>query len=227
MPTYKSPVQAFIQKRPSLAIAIAVGFIVMVSLLGWLLLRQATTELSKAEVVMVEFSDGQNSVVVRRDGTVTINTPYGTFTQKWSKEKVEAFFARINDLDFDALTEFVGGDLAVQLTFQDGSQSIILIEELSEEIVGTLEDALEETYTTEVTLPVSSPVSDPFADDESDDDSATEEEESGSGGETSSTEEENPWFGGEDSADPEVFGCEEIDATTGRKVVISNTVCLD
>jgi hypothetical protein len=214
----------FIQENPLLALGGVVIFIVIIGLAGLFINSLATRPPKNPQVAVVTFNDGQNTVTVGRNGLVTIRTPRGTYTQNWDPDKIRRFFAALDNLDFDQLTQFVGTGVAIQLTMNGGGTFNISINDVSGEVADTFEAALTNTYAasksaTLVTpkpllpgitpqptgVPARTPLPTPGGN---------------NGGST------NPWQTGTDIKDTKTFGCGQVDAKTGKKVIVSNTVCM-
>jgi len=210
-------VNDFIQKNPLAALGIMIALVAIIGLIGWGMYALITKPETPPKVVTVTFGDGQNSVTVERNGKVTIKTPFGTFTQTWDPAKVKQFFESLENLDFDQLTQFIGTGMAVELTLADGEKVMVVIDAALEETVNLIQETLEDIYEEEgVTfIPSPLPTLEPFP-----------VPTTGTTPTPSPTPSSyNPWKTGNDVEDPEVFGCEQIDPKTGRKIIISNTVC--
>jgi hypothetical protein len=209
---------SYIQSHP---VPTLVGLVLILSLVVggiWGINKIINRPKPAPEVMTVTFGDGQNTVTVNTDGTVTITTPFGTYTQNWDKEKIRQFFANVDNLDFDLLTKFIGTGLAIQLTMGDGRVITVTADNKVEAITNQLQQILDETYgdyenqqkiiptpLPEVIIPVP----------------ATPIPTSNSNNNSNNSD---PWrTGGE--GDAKVFSCTQIDSKTGKKVIVSSTVC--
>ncbi|NMC36610.1 hypothetical protein GYA49_06245 [Candidatus Beckwithbacteria bacterium] len=222
------PLSDQFRKNPALIIGVALLVVLLLGALGYLTYRQFQPPKKSPEVMVVSFNDGQNEVIVNRNGTVTIKTPHGTFTQKWDPAKIKQFFENIDNLDFDLLSKFIGTDVAITLTFNDGQKIIVAIDPQTEAIADTLEDTLEEVYeeeeseTGQTILPSYIPTPIPTAK-ASTGATPTPTPTSSSSSNSSS---DNPWQQGTEPENAiKTFVCNQYDPATGKKVVISNTLC--
>lgn len=221
----KSKIDELVSNNPVLAIGITILVLGLVVLVGILAKKQFSPKTERKELVKVEFGDGKNSVVVEKNGRVTINTPYGTYVQYWDPEKIRKFFEGLENLDFEALSSYIGGDLAMALTV---GGRVIEISINSPEIqteVDELQTVLETVYKDEDLGDYNNYTGGEDQDgylgnvdkDEGEDDNNID----------SDQEEDNPWETGREIKDVDNFTCEEIDPETGRKIIISNTVCIN
>jgi len=230
MPSKRKTIDDYIQNNSMKSLLIVIIFVGGLLLLGVVLFKQFATGQKMSEVAVVEFADGQNKVVVERNGIVTINTPYGTFTQKWDASKVADFFSRIDNINFDALSEFLGGDLAMTLTMGDGDKIQVMIEELPDLVVDDLQIVLEETYDeNELLLPSHDIYLGKITQINNDaSESGTPTNRSNSGndvvsGDTQDEVSDDPWKGNDNVE--EEFECEYVIDGSGKRVVINNTLC--
>jgi hypothetical protein len=139
-------IDEIIKKNPIVAIGLTVLVLGLVILVGFLVKKQFSPVKERKELVRVEFGDGNNSVVVERNGKVTINTPYGTFVQNWDAEKIRRFFEGLEDLDFDSLSSYIGGDLVMALTIGGEIIEISIDDPVIEIEIDELQEILEEIY---------------------------------------------------------------------------------
>lgn len=223
----RHPIESFIQDRPLVAIGIVVIVIGLLVGLGTMVYQTLTPKPKPAMVAVVEFNDGQNTVTVERTGKVTIKTPFGTFTQQWDKEKIRQFFEQIDDLDFDLLSKFLGLSLAMDLTLANGEQITIYLTEAQDGLTQAIQESLEQIYSDEgkdtgplptlIPLVLNSPSPSPRT-------SVTPQPSvTTSGGKISGGN--NPFKQGTEVEDPTVFNCDTALEQTGKRVVISNTLC--
>jgi hypothetical protein len=213
----KKNLETWVQENSILALIIVLGTILVLAIFGIIVSNKLDSKKDIKTVTTVSFADGQNEITIDRNGNVTIKTPFGTFTQKWDKEKVRRFFENFNNLDFNTLSQFLGTSLAIQLTLSNGEKITIDISEISEDSIDEIIETLEEIYEDEdmEMPPLITPA--PYVPpDEQDDDSDDS---------NGSSDNDDPWHQGSDPVDIEVFECEQVDPITGRRVIISNTVC--
>lgn len=230
MPSKRKTIDDYIQNNSLKSLVIVVVFVGGLLFLGIVLFKQFAGGQRISEVAVVEFADGQNKVVVERNGIVTINTPYGTFTQKWDASKVADFFSRIDNMNFDAISEFLGGDLAITLTMGDGDKIQVMIEELPDVVADDLQIVLEDTYDeNELLLPSHDIYLGQITKTNNDaSESGTPANGNNSGndvvnGVTNDEVIDDPWKGNDNVE--EEFECEYVIDGSGKRVVINNTLC--
>lgn len=141
-----SKIDEMISRNPALAIGVAVGFLLLLSILGFVIYRQMTGPQKMSEISVIEFVDGQNEVIVNRNGNVKVNTPYGSFSQNWDKNKVDDFFANANRMNLNNLTNFVGSDVTIGLTYDSGKKVTAILSEVDKTISDTMQKTLENAY---------------------------------------------------------------------------------
>lgn len=201
-------------KIPTLVFIGASFLILFVTLI--LVLRPQNPQTQSNEVTVVTFNDGSNEVTVDRNGTVTIKTPFGTFTQYWDKEKIRSFFADLENLDFDTLVSYVGTEMAISLTVSNGQTIIIDSSLLPEEILDALQYVLEETYEIEkITVIKTTPP--PFW--------TTPTPRPENAKPTVPPDNDNPWHQGVEPENIEAFSCEAYSVAGGKRVIVSQTLC--
>jgi len=234
--------QETIDQSPNLKYLFIGIVVVLVGLVGWLFWGQLHSNVKRDKVATITLGDGQNQVIVRRDGNVTIKTPYGTFNQKWDPEKIKKFFAQIDNLDFESLSGYLGSDLAIKLTFNDHPEKIIKIEDVPADILQALQDALDEVYNVELAdkLPFLQKPIDNWPNSGNNQDSSSFQNSitnsnsnagnntnTGNNSNQNNNVDNNPWNQGLNVDDPEVFSCDGGTDSSGHKIIISNTVCED
>ena len=100
-------INEWIEKNSLFAIIIVLAFLLISSISIFLIIKSSGKE-NKKTVTTVSFVDGKNEITVDRNtGKVTIKTPTGTFTQYWDQDKINRFFAGLDDLDFESLSKFI------------------------------------------------------------------------------------------------------------------------
>lgn len=165
-------------------------------------------------VTVISLNDGNNEVIVDRNGQVTIKTPFGTFTQYWDKEKIRQFFDNLDDLDFDTLSQYIGTDLAISLTASDGRQIIIDDSQLPQLVLDLLQTTLEQTYEEEQleiikpSIVLNTPKPPVYK--------------------TTATPiviNNNPWHQGIEPENIQPFSCEAYAVSGERRVIVSQTLC--
>lgn len=221
-----------------------IGFVIaiislwLLALIGWGIYNKVN-EGNNKDIAVVSFGDGENKIEVNRNGDVKIQTPFGTYYQRWSKEKIENFFSKFNKLDFDQLTSFVGEGLMIELTTGNGTVISFAYYDGLEEMVKEMQEELEETYReNKEELNIGKYQPDYYFQDnineygqaELSDENEGEMMYFGEGedlgrGDSYEENNENPWNTSNIGADDKNFECKEIDPVTGKKIIISNTVC--
>ncbi len=222
-----------ISGHPIVALCLTLLTLGMIILVGWWLFGNLQGKTFKPTVAVVKFNDGQNEIVIERDGKVTIKTPFGTYTQQWDKEKIKRFLANLDNLDFDTLSNYVGLEYTLQLTLTDGRQVQVIFSEDMDELAEMLEQSLTTVYQDQDQDPTNMNWNTIFTNQNQNilmtptprpSPTAT----FGPGGSTqSSGGSTNPWQQNPEAEEAQSFGCTQIDQTTGKKVVISNTLCID
>jgi hypothetical protein len=222
--------QDFVQKKPAIALAVTLGLIAMLGLSVFLVNNFISQKQKHPTVAVISFGDGQNEVVVNRNGDVTINTPFGTYTQHWDPEKVRKFFENYDKLDFDNLAEYLGTEAVVKLTLSNG-KTVKIEDSNLEELVSEAQKALEDIYSQNEQKPATPDLSQynkkpdlspsPTPSGGGSQNGGGNNNGSGGGGGNNN----NPWQRGNDPQNPTAFSCEQTDTKTGRKIIISNTVC--
>jgi hypothetical protein len=226
----KHSLEEYVMRYPLIAVGITLFFLVLLGVVGWKVFGGFNNKEEVRQVAKVEFSDGTNSVVVERDGTVTIKTNSGTFVQKWDLDKVRKFFESLDSLDFEGLSSFIGGDLALKLTLGNTVYEISVDDERVSTAVDLLQEELEEAYQDNTTNDQSgnSVLPPNIGDQDGQLGIITKKPGETASGTTGSTGtvNDNPWETGTSLPDEEgMFTCEAFDPKIGRRVIISNTVC--
>ncbi len=219
-----------------------IGFVVaiialwLLALISWGIYNKVNEGKNK-DVAVISFGDGENKIEVNRNGDVKIQTPFGTYYQRWSKEKIENFFSKFNKLDFDQLTSFVGEGLMIELTMGNGTVITFAYNDSLEDEVKELQEELEASYEENVTNIDKFQPDYYFQDNineygqaELSDDSEGEMMYFGEGedlgrGDSYEEDNDNPWNTSDIGSGDKTFECKEIDPVTGKKIIISNTVC--
>lgn len=204
----------WLKENSIIASIIIILFLAITGITLFLVISNNKHQTDPKTISKISFRDGANEITINRNtGEVTIKTPKGTFTQYWDKDKIENFFAGLDDLDFDSLAQYIGTDLAIELTLSSGEVLVLSVENLDQDQLDEIEKIIEITYQQNNSTPkpvINNPDNFDFSQDE--DEILT------------TPINNNPWkTGGE--IDSQSTKCEQYDPETGKRVVVSNTIC--